>query len=231
MLGKHSILDYGSHILFDKDGDAGGGGTGDNETGDQTNWKSRYDALQAQIQSEYVPKKSYTGLQQTLQQTVDAKKTAEELAQQAQGSFAELESKFNATLSEAETLRSKTAEYESTLGQLKGKQARTELIMSKFPGLATFEGKGLLPDAPTPEELESKLAAFQEQLGTFQEAKVQDFKKGESPNEPPPTTPDGKKASKELLAEATKLQAEYKFDEYEKKMNEYYAALSREEKK
>ena len=233
MLGKQTIPSYGSNILYAPDGNSGGGdgasGGASAGNGDQTNWKQRYDDLTAQIQTEYVPKKSYVSLQQTLQQAADAKKTAEELAAQAQGKALDLETQFTTTKSAYEQLQGTSQQAQAELEQYKTTVQRNKLIMEKFPGLAQFEGKGLLPTAPL-EELESKLTDFQATLGQFQGEKVADFKKGESPDEPPAKQPDGKKTSATLLQEATQFQKEFKFDQYEQAMTQYYAALQREGK-
>lgn len=220
---------YGPHILFDVDGAGGGGGDDAPGDADQTNWKAKYESLKTEINNDYVPRKSYTSLQQTLQQAHDAKAEKEALALDAQTKLAEVQTQFEATSSQLEQLTATATEKEQLAAQLQARQERISLILKDYPGLAVFEGQGLIPDAP-PEELPDLLQKFQENLGKVQEESKTNFKKGETPPEPPAKQNDGTKTSKVLLAEATKLQNEFKFDDYEKKMNEYYAALDRESK-
>lgn len=225
LLSKRSPF-YGPHILFDADGKSGGG---DGENGDQTNWQDKYEALKAEINEKYVPRTSYVSLQQNLQKAVDAKAEAEGIANDAQTKLVDLKSQFDGLNTEYESLKTSSADSVEKLAKLESGMSRTALILKDFPGLAAFEGKGLIPDA-TPEELPELLKKYQENLDEIQKEGRKDFKKGETPPPPPPVTPDGKKGSAALMEEALQLQREYKFDDYEKKMNEYYAAVQREEK-
>lgn len=58
---------------------------------------------------------------------------------------------------------------------------RMRLIMNKYPELASFEAKGLLPPAESLEALEPKLEEFRTTLGSTIDGSVRDKIKGAAP--------------------------------------------------
>jgi hypothetical protein len=189
---------------------------------DQTDYKSQYLELSAKIANgEYVPKNVYTGLQTKHEKEVlahkadvDALSTANTKATEFEASLKTLQSQFDETKTKYETATTNLT-VEQTRNQ------RLNLIMAEFPDLVSFEGKGLLPTATSPEELKTKLLSFQETIGiTRKQQKAEDLA-GTSPT--PGQKGNGENpTAQQVLAKAREAQRAGKFQEYNQYMDEYY---------
>jgi hypothetical protein len=67
---------------------------------------------------------------------------------------------------------------------------RAKLIMDEFLELASFEAKGLLPDAQTPEEMRSKFTEFKAALGATVQRETDQKLKGIGTGPTDPKTPE-----------------------------------------
>ncbi len=190
---------------------------------DQTDYKARYLELSTQITSgEYVPKKVYVGLQQTHEKEVNAHKADFDALQNAAAKVQEFEKTLPTLQSQVSEFQTKYGETEAALKAREAEAARLKLIMGEFPGLVQFEGQGLLPEAPSLDELKVKLTKFQELHGATAKQQQIERRAGESDQ------PSGKgqlnqnPTATSILAEAKALQAAGKNKEYYAKMQEYY---------
>ena len=205
------------------DQNLGGGASAGN---DQTDYKAKYLELSTQITSgEYVPKKVYVGLQQTHEKEVNAHKADFDALQLATTKISEFEKTLPTLQSQVAELTTKNSEAETVLKTEKAKNERLGLIMGEFPGLVQFEGQGLLPDAPTLDELKVKLTKFQELHGAQRRQERTERDSGKSDVPPSREAVVGNQTADAILEQARTLQRDGKYVEYNKKMDEYYAAL------
>lgn len=162
--------------------------------------------LKARIDAgEVFPKERYAGLQQTLQQAQDkATKATEDLAK-VQGEFAEQKALFSNLEERAKTLETTVSEKEKELGTLRPKLKRTSVIMEKFPNLASFEAKSLLPPVEDESKLEEVFGAFAEQLAANGQKAKESFAAGggsATPGSTTTTTPPAADSAKEHFSKA-----------------------------
>jgi uncharacterized protein YukE len=121
----------------------------------QVNWESRYKGLQTTYDK---LQKNFDSLKVKHDETLGE---LEEMRQESKKIGAE-----KGTVDQRIT--ELTAENAKLQEQLKSQEFRGErmkLIMGEFADLATFEADGLLPEAPTVEELKPKLESFRAKIG------------------------------------------------------------------
>ena len=190
---------------------------------DQTDYKAQYVQLSAQIASgEYVPKNTYTGLQQTHEKTVLAHKADKDALSALQQAKDAAETAAKNLTAQLETERAEKEKAAKELEVTKVTLERRTLVMKDFPDLAALEGEGLLPQA-TIAELPAILKTFQEKLGGMQQQQNQ--QKFAGANQPPAGKDSNvNQTAKQLLDEANTLVRQGKFAEYNVKLNEYYKA-------
>lgn len=172
-------------LFFDADGKAG-------DTGGQTDWKTKYDELQAKINAgEYIAKASYVTLQQKLETAVNDRKAVEAARDEALGKVATLEKNAEGIQSKIGQLETETGKSKEELQKAQQTIERHSLIFGKFPELAQFEADGLLPQVPM-DQLETKLASFKEKWFSNQAAAKQEFSKGAKDEIPPRKAESGR---------------------------------------
>jgi chromosome segregation ATPase len=211
-------------MLFD-DNAATGGGT--NEEGAK-DYRALYEALQAKFSLETETfNKRLGGLQQTLQAEQNAHKQTKDTLASVQNEFtglqktkAELEAEKASLATEKENL---FAQFTSTDTDLK----RIKLVMEKFPNLASFEGKGLLPKVDDLSQAEKVYSEFQASLDQIaKNANVSAQRSGVP--ELPARKEEAKPKSAELKKAATDHALHGRENEYNETMKEYYKVVEEE---
>lgn len=154
---------------------------------------------------ELYTKDRFVGLQQTLQKEKEA---AEQLRLQMAAQVANeesLKSKASKLEEQLTGLQTTLKEKEAEVAQLSHGKKRTSIIMEKFPQLAPFESKGLLPQSEDESKLEILFGEFANQLGAIASGAKQDFGKGgglQTPSGKGDATVDTPKNSTQLLKDA-----------------------------
>lgn len=199
-------------ILRDGMGDGGGGSTqtgqGSGASGEGAGSGSNspdYKALYTQLQAEHealktTADKQYKGLQGTLAKEQEAHKGTKDALTGLTERFGGMETLFGATRTEKETAQTALAEAQKQIAELSSKNARMTLIMDKFPTLAGFEAKGLLPTAAA-DKLEEVLTAFQNTLSTQVEAGKKSYQSGAAQ---PPSGPQNPPTASAEIADLRK---------------------------
>ena len=175
-------------------------------------YEKMYKELQAQVETgtlvsneikkrldsgELYLKDRFTGLQTSLNKTVEEKKALSESLATNQTTVEAL-SKQKADLeATAKELNDKLAGMGVNLTAAEKKAARKDLILSQFPALASFESDGLLPDADL-EKLPDVLKSFAEKVGAIASVSAQ-AKAAGGMTTPPASAGTTKRTSKELM--------------------------------
>lgn len=159
-------------------------------------------------------KESYQGLQRVVsrkdKELEDLKEKYDALLEKSEDASVN-ERKLQTDLEAAkEELEKHQSEMDNLTGQLavhEAKAARTDLILDEYPGLASFEAKGLLPSVDDSDEdaLRKKLAAFEEALGETIKAGVQKQVTGVGPADTGGGAPKPTRSKNELYAIITTL--------------------------
>lgn len=224
-LSQGIFRSYGSQICFAAD-DAGGGGSG---SGDQTDWKAKFDGLNGQIASgQYVTQASYVTLQRNLETAVSERKTAQGELGTAQAKISLLSDTQEALQGKLTGLETEKAKLAGDVGARDAQLNRHNVIFKQFPGLAPFEADGLLPVPSGDKTLEDVLTAFQTKIAGISDQARTDYRKGDQGTPPAKAAGDEGKVSKTLLGEANTLLGQGKLVEYNQKMDAYQAAKTKE---
>lgn len=113
-------------------------------------------------------------------------------------------------------LETQLAQLRQENEELKRRLKRKELIMDKFPDLAQFEARGLLPDAPE-DELKDRLKAFHELVQGMTKQAAQ--RAAEGTVTPPHSASGAENLSEEQLIEmALQAQRNGKMQDYQRYM-------------
>jgi hypothetical protein len=188
----------------------------------QTDYKSQFLELSAKVANgEYVAKTVYTGLQKKHETEVLAHKADVDALNATNQKLSEFEATLKTLQGQHDEFKTK---YETAAVELNTEKSRNErlgLIMSEFPELVSFEGKGLLPAASSLDELKTKLTTFQETIGQQRKQQKQEDLSGTSPT--PGQKGNGENpTAQQILAKAREAQRAGKFQEYNQYMDEYY---------
>ena len=169
----------------------------------------------------------FAGLQRAFNAERDAKTALQSQLNAVQAHTSELEKALEDSGKTTTTLTTDLQTEKERIAALDQKVKRQELIMSKFPHLASFEGEGLLPPAPV-EELEAVLNKFVGKLADEQTQKNLMYQQGAVPNPPAPQkgTEEGGDAPNVLLQKAITAQIKGDRATYESLMKEYYRKVS-----
>jgi len=175
-------------------------------------------------------KERYTGLQQTFQAEQESHKKTKETLTNLTSSDMDLKQKFSNLENEKSTLQSKLDEDTATIETLTRDKKRATVIMEKFPELASFEAKGLLPEGGE-DELETLFSAFSDQLGAIRTKAEQDF--GTGGGKTTPSSKDGQQppsssGSKTYLSLANSELAKGNVEGYNDNYDKYLKALQGE---
>lgn len=176
----------------------GGSGSGEGGAGSSNSpdYKALYTQLQAEAEaSRAAAEKQYKGLQTTLIREQEAHKGTKDALTELTERFGGTETLLGATRTEKEAAQTALADTQRQLAELTSKAARMTLIMDKFPTLAGFEAKGLLPNA-APDKLEEVLTAFQNTLTSQVEAGKKQYQSGGT--QPPGAPPNSSTATAEI---------------------------------
>jgi hypothetical protein len=208
-------------------GSGSGSGTGTDPTVQQlqqqvTEIQAKYEALHQKVEKgeliepatfikkatesgELYSKDRYVGLQKTMQTEKDAADALKVSVAALTANETALKTQLSNLEKEKGDLNAKLVETGKTVEDLTRKNKRSALIMEKFPVLAPFEVKGLLPIGDDT-QLETLLSNFAGQLDTMTTKAKDEFGKGGGTKTPAgketTTTPDGELDAKGLLAKA-----------------------------
>jgi len=132
---------------------------------------------------------AYKGLQRTYEKLQNRFDKQTELLETTSAELEELKQTHGKVTKDKETidksLADKDAEIQRLTQQVNNHSVelqRTKIIMSEFPDLVVFEGKGLLPTAATDEELKTKLTDFRDSMKGLLESEVEKKLKGVGPS-------------------------------------------------
>lgn len=104
-----------------------------------------------------------------------------------------------------QALENDKSNLEKELASHRAQVDRTKTIMAKFSDLAPFEAQGLLPEAPTIEELETKLEAFRKAIGDSVDKTALDKLRGYTPPSSGNNNPPAAQTKESVYAELTRL--------------------------
>lgn len=136
-----------------------------------TDWEGRYKGLQRTFDR---TKKELDDLREKQEDLLEESETSKQTERDTKALLEKLQKDMD----------DKQAEFDSLTGELathKAKGERADLIMSDFSDLASFEARGLLPQAETVEEMKEKFEAFRDALKDTVQAGVQEKVTGAGP--------------------------------------------------
>lgn len=172
------------------------------------------------------PKSRFTGLQNKYQELQQNNESAIE-------KFNELKSQFSSIEAEKKSFETQIADftatkesYEKTIAELKGKQERTNMILTDHPELAQFEADGLIPNVPM-DELPAVLEKLSSRIGKIQEDGVEKFAKGGGSRQPGGKG-DMPKSANELLIQSGEANLRGDREEANRLYDAYLQALDTE---
>jgi len=216
------LLKYGRNIAYQAQVDQG-------EKGDQTDWKAKFEGLQAQIAAgNYVTKDSYVALQRNLEAAVNERKAAQGDLGNAQAKIALLTDAETTLKNQIMTIESDKTKLASDLAQKGAVLERHNVIFKNYPHLSTFEADGLLPVPGEGQNLEDVLKAFSDKVLSLKGQSVEDYKKGDIGNPPEKKDATLEKTPTALLAKAKALSVGGDQKAYDAAMDEYQAAKALE---
>jgi chromosome segregation ATPase len=180
-----------------------------------TEIQAKYDALNARIEKgelvdanawlkskvdagELYTKDRFVGIQQLYQQEQESHKATKGLLTTATATEIKLKADFSKLETERADFLKQIEEKDVELETLTRGKKRTELIMEKYPELAPFEVKGLLPEGEDT-ELDKLFGEFSNQLALVGDKATKDFTSGGGPR-----TPGGKKETEDKKMEKPK---------------------------
>lgn len=188
-----------------------------------------YSALYAKAQAEKAAleenwNKRYSGVQSLLSKEQEAHKGTKEALSSLTEKATGLEAVVSTTKTEFEKVRADLEAKAKEASDLAVFKARATLIMGKFPDLAPFEAKGLIPAAPE-DKLEELFANFRGSLEETGKRAKQEFQSGQT------TPPGSNTANNNIISDADKHRlaanaAALKGDRetYDKEFSAYLAA-------
>lgn len=129
--------------------------------------------------------KRHGGLQATYQKEQEARVGLQKELEMLKEQFASTSKGFDAVNTEKQTLAAQLSEKDIAIKSLEAGLKRKSLIMEKYPHLASFEAKNLLPQAD-PEKLDEVFSAFTDSLKSLETMAAQKHQEGAVPPAPPP---------------------------------------------
>ena len=150
----------------------------------QQDWKKLYDTNKSQSDKALAEaEKRRANLHSTFTKEQEAHKATQDALDTLRTQFDSTVAEKTAAMSSLTIFESSIAEKEKELIDLRKKNVRAGLIFEKFPHLASFEAKKLLPDAPD-EELEGKFQLFSDEIGIVKEKSIEEFGSGKGIKQP-----------------------------------------------
>ena len=204
------------------DGDSAGGApaSGNGQSATEPDYKALYEATQAKLTLETAElQKRFGGLQTTFQKEQAAHATVVADLAALKGQFEQTSKGFEAVNAEKETLTKTLTEKEQALAEKEQALARKSVIMEKFPHLAPFEAKGLLPNAD-PTKLEDVLKLFSDSLDMIGKKAQTEFAAGGVGSQPPKKE-DGVRTAASALKDANTAALTGNQEAYTKFYGEY----------
>lgn len=158
-------------------------------------WEARYKGLQRTYDK---LDKEHTALKGKYDQQQEEHETALQESRKKLNEYDEFKKTFQALENDKSSLEKELASHRAQVD-------RTKTIMAKFPDLAPFEAQGLLPEAPTIEELETKLENFRKAIGDSVDKSALDKLRGYTPPSASNNQPPATQSKEQVYAELTRL--------------------------
>jgi chromosome segregation ATPase len=169
-------------------------------------YEKRFKGLQKLFEKQ---QKKVTDLEEERDKLLETRESSTQTEKQKQVELDKAKLDLDLLTREKETLTAKLTTHES-------KAQRTELILSDFSDLAAFEAQKMLPDAPTIEELRTKLTAFRAAYQASVEKTVQAKIQGAGPAPTAPTIPPAGRSKEQIYAELSRLAGSRNADDRKK---------------
>jgi uncharacterized coiled-coil protein SlyX len=182
--------------------------------------ESRYKNMQSSTGEKINALQSLVGSQES--QIADLNKTLEGLRVETQTAQRNLDSANTAAEQEKATLAKQIEALTGEKTTLEKNLTRTNLLLKKFPNLAPWEERGLLPDGDgmTPEQMEDSFKGFAELLGVQSLEAEKRLLEGGKPPGTEPEAPKQPLKESELYDAAMIALKEKKLPEYNRLMDQ-----------